>query len=79
MTITALLPMTEMQKEAPKTYILPSLKINSLMSVKSLAENGYIIFFYPPQESVTIHVQGGVKVTFRKNVLLQGWRKKRGT
>ena len=78
MTNTALLLMTQLQKEACKIHILPALKNNSLMSVKVLADHGYTTIFHLYQKGVTIHDQGCVKITVTKKALLQGWGNKQG-
>ena len=51
----ALLPMNQLSWATCETHILPVLKANSLMSVKTLAENGYMTIFHPYQGRVTVH------------------------
>ena len=62
-TATAQLPLSGIRPAARVTHILPKLHPNSLLSVKQLADNGYMTIFHPHNKGVTVHDENDVKLT----------------
>eukprot|EP00804_Cyclotella_cryptica_P028801 CCRYP_020156-RA/>CCRYP_020156-RA protein AED:0.37 eAED:0.36 QI:0/0/0/1/0.66/0.75/4/0/434 len=77
-TATALLPLDNIRPEARITHILPELQPNSLLSVKQLADNGYVTIFHPHDKGVTVHDENDIRLTSQRTALLQGWRDAQG-
>eukprot|EP00804_Cyclotella_cryptica_P023552 CCRYP_018913-RA/>CCRYP_018913-RA protein AED:0.17 eAED:0.19 QI:0/0/0/1/0.25/0/5/0/1080 len=77
-TATALLPLENIRPEARITHILPELQPNSLLSVKQLADNGYVTIFHPHDKGVTVHDENDIRLTSQRTALLQGWRDAQG-
>ena len=46
-------------------HILPGLKPNLLLSVKQLADNGYVTIFHPNDKGVKVHDENDVKLTLQ--------------
>lgn len=77
-TSTAQLPLDNIRPAARVTHVLPELQPNSLLSVKQLADNGYVTIFHPGDKGVTVHDENDVKLTLQRTALLQGWRDSQG-
>ena len=74
-TGTTLLPFTQLSPKAREANILPGLT-KSLISVNTMAENGYLTIFQPWDGGVTIHKEGTLKITTSEPPVLQGCKKK---
>eukprot|EP01082_Thalassiosira_pseudonana_P002456 g1757.t1 g1757 contig11:6688-7572(+) len=72
---TALLPTTKLSAGAREAHVLEGLQPKALLSVKTLADNGYTTIFHPHDKGVTVHGIDDLELTFKNHVLLQGWRK----
>ncbi|KAL7501954.1 hypothetical protein ACHAXN_000345 [Cyclotella atomus] len=59
-------------------HVLEGLKPKALLSVKTLADNGYTTIFHPHDQGVTVHGLGDFELTLKSPALLQGWRKAGG-
>ena len=77
-THTAQLPMSQLTTAARETHILPRLGPNSLISVKQLADSGYVTIFHPHNGGVTVHDGNDVTLTLKREAVLQGWRDQQG-
>ena len=72
---TALLPTTKLSAGAREAHVLEGLQPKALLSVKTLADNGYTTIFHPHDKGVTVHGVDDLELTFKNPALLQGWRK----
>jgi len=68
------LPLHQLRDGARQTFVLPNLRKQALMSVKSLADNGYTTIFHPFDQGVTVHDNDDFKLTLSKPAILQGWQ-----
>jgi hypothetical protein len=75
---TALLPTTKLSVRAREGHVLEGLKPKALLSVKTLADNGYTTIFHPHDQGVTVHGLDDFELTLKSPALLQGWRKAGG-
>ena len=75
---TALLPTTKLSVGAREAHVLKGLKPKALLSVKTLADNGYTTIFHPHDQGVTVHGLNDFELTLKSPALLQGWRKAGG-
>ena len=66
------LPLRKLSRGARTAHVLPGLRPKALMSVRMLADNGYMVVFHPHQQGVTVH--DDIKLTSSKPAVLQGWR-----
>ncbi len=73
-TMTALLPLGQLNAGAREAIVIPEMSTKALMSVKQLAGQGYTTIFHPYLQGVTIHDNDGFKLVASKLPLLQGWR-----
>jgi hypothetical protein len=71
---TALLNTTALSKGAREVLIVPGMQQNALMSVATLADNGYTVVFSPGQQGVAVYRENAVKVSPSALPVLQGWR-----
>ena len=71
-TKKAMLPMTQLRKEARQYDILPGLQHNSLVSVGKLADAGYYTIFVPGGEGVQVFDENKSKVTVTGDAVLRG-------
>ncbi|EED88237.1 predicted protein [Thalassiosira pseudonana CCMP1335] len=72
---TALLPTTTLSAGAREAHVLEGLQPKALLSVKTLADNGYTTIFHPHDKGVTVHGIDDLELTFKNPALLHGWRK----
>ena len=70
----ALLPISSLNLEARKGDILPALAHNSLISVSTLADAGYITIFEPGTSGVNVYNKKDVRITVSGEAALRGWR-----
>ena len=77
-THTALLPMSQLRMAARTTHILPTLTLTSLMSMKALADNGYVTIFHPRYKGVTVYDANDVLISAQQEALLRGYRDQHG-
>jgi hypothetical protein len=75
---TALLNTTALSKGAWEALIVPGMQQKALMSVATLADNGYTVVFSPGQQGVAIYGENDVEVLPSVPPVLQGWRDERG-
>ena len=75
---TALLPTTKLSVRAREAHVLKGLKPKALLSVKTLADNGYTTIFHPHDRGVTVHDIDDFELTLKSPALLQGWREAGG-
>ena len=75
---TALLNTTALSKGAREALIVPGMQQKALMSVATLADNGYTVVFSPGQQGVAVYRSNDVIVSPRAQPALQGWRDSRG-
>ena len=77
-TKKAILPMTQLSKEARQYDILPCLQHNSLVSVGKLADAGYYTIFMPGGKGVQVFDENKSNVTVTGDAVLRGWRDSHG-
>ena len=70
----ALLPISSLNLEARKGDILPALAHNSLISVSTLADAGYVTIFEPGTSGVNVYNKKDVRITVTGEAALRGWR-----
>ena len=70
--MTALLPLMQLKGRAQEAVIIPKLLMKALMSVKQLADQGYVKTFHPYSQGVTVHDNDDFKLITSKPPLLQG-------
>jgi hypothetical protein len=75
---TALLPTRALSKGAREALVVPGMTQKALMSVASLADNGYTTIFLPGHKGVSIFDSKDVQISATKPPTLQGWRDERG-
>ena len=75
---TALLPTCALSKGARKAIVVPGMKQRALMSVATLANNGYTTVFLPGQEGVNVFHAKDVNISAIAPPALQGWRDDKG-
>jgi hypothetical protein len=63
---------------AREAHVLEGLKPKALLSVKTLADNGYTTIFHPHDQGVTVHGLDDFELTLKSPALLQGWTKAGG-
>ncbi|KAL7478806.1 hypothetical protein ACHAW6_004558 [Cyclotella cf. meneghiniana] len=78
MSASALLPMMQLRTPACQTHILPALSSNSLLSICTFANNGYITIFHEGNKGATVPNHNNITITSTKPVILQGCRDKNG-
>jgi hypothetical protein len=75
---TALLPTRALSKGAREAIVVPGMSQRALMSVATLANNGYTTVFLPGQEGVNVFHANDVDISSIAPPALQGWRDDRG-
>jgi hypothetical protein len=75
---TALLPTHALSKGAREALVIPGMQQKALMSVSTLANNGYTTVFLPGQQGVHIYRAEDVNISPSAPPSLQGWRDNRG-
>lgn len=63
----------QLKAGAREALVVPELSTTALMSVKKLADQGYITVFHPYLEGVTVHDNDSFRLVTTKPLLLQGW------
>ena len=77
-TNTGLLSTTALSKGAREAIVVPGMSQPALMSVSTLADNGYTTVFLPGQEGVNVFNANDVDISSTAPPALQGWRDSRG-
>eukprot|EP00804_Cyclotella_cryptica_P020090 CCRYP_014884-RA/>CCRYP_014884-RA protein AED:0.24 eAED:0.24 QI:0/0/0/0.75/0.33/0/4/0/1279 len=77
-TNTALIPLPALSKGARQAIVVPGLKQKALLSVGTLADNGYTTIFLPGKQGVDIYKNTDVTISATRPPLLQGCRDHRG-
>jgi hypothetical protein len=77
-TQAALLLIAALSKGAREALVVPGMTQQALMSVSTLANNGYTTVFLPHQKGVHIFAANDVTVDAAAPPVLQGWRDERG-
>lgn len=75
---TALLPIRALSKGAREAIVVPGMKQKALMSVGTLANNGYTTIFLPGRQGVDVYHANDVNISAARPPILQGWRDCRG-
>ncbi|KAL7476597.1 hypothetical protein ACHAW6_002954 [Cyclotella cf. meneghiniana] len=75
---TALLNTTALSKGAREAIVVPGMQQKALMSVATLADNGYTVIFSPEQQGVAIYRGNDVSISLNSKPVLKGWRDERG-
>ena len=76
-SVTAELPFPTLPDRAKKVDVLPQLQ-KLLLSVGTLADEGYTTVFHPRDQGVTIHEEGTLLLIEKKPAEIQGWRANTG-
>ncbi|KAL7474449.1 hypothetical protein ACHAW6_000422 [Cyclotella cf. meneghiniana] len=66
----------QLRTPACQTHILPVLSSNSLLSIRTFADNGYVTIFHEGNRGATVHDHNDVTITSIKPANLQGCRDK---
>ena len=69
-----LLPTQALSKGAREAIVVPGMQQKALLSVGTLADNGYTTVFLPGQEGVNIYPSDDVTITEKAPPVLQGCR-----
>ena len=77
-TNTGLLSTRALSKGAREAIIVPGMSQPALMSVSTLANNGYTTVFLPGNDGVNVFRANDVVISSTEPPALQGWRDKRG-
>ena len=75
---TALLNTTALSKCAREAIVVPGMQQKALLSVATLADNGYTVIFSPGQKGVAVYRENDVDISPKEEPALQGWRDERG-
>jgi len=75
---TALLPTHTLSKGAREAIVVPGMSQRALMSVATLANNGYTTFVLPKQEGVNVFHANDIDISSTALPAFQGWRDNRG-
>jgi hypothetical protein len=75
---TTLLPTCALSKGAREAIVVPGMSQRALMSLATLANNGYTTVFLPGQEGVNVFHANDVDISLTAPPALQGWRGDRG-
>ena len=75
---TVLLPTRALSKGACKVLVIPGMQQTALMSVGTLANNGYTTVFLPGRQGVKIYHANNVSISPIAPPSLQGWHDDRG-
>ena len=77
-TNTGLLSTRALSKGAREAIIVPGMSQPALMSVSTLANNGYTTVFLPGNDGVNVFRANDVVISSTEPPALQGWQDKRG-
>jgi hypothetical protein len=77
-TVTGLLSTRALSKGAREAIVVPGMSQPALMSVSTLANNGYTTVFLPGNDGVDIYGANDVVISSTAPPALQGWRDGRG-
>jgi hypothetical protein len=69
------LPFEQLSNKAREADILPGLK-TPLVSVNTMAEEGYTTILHPGEEEVMVHKKGTITIVTTKPPILQGCKSK---
>ena len=75
---TVLLPTKALSKGAREAIVVPGMQQKALLSVGTLANNGYTTVFLPGQQGVRV-LEGDSSNTTDEKTVLQGWREDGGS
>jgi hypothetical protein len=75
---TVLLPTQALSKGAREAIVVPGMQQKALLSVGTLADNGYTTVFLPGQQGVQIYGANDINISPNAPPSLQGWRDERG-
>ena len=75
---TVLLPTQALSKGAREAIVVPGMQQKALMSVGTLADNGYTTVFLPGQQGVKIYGADDINISPNAPPSLQGWHDDRG-
>jgi len=75
---TVLHPTCALSKGAREAIVVPGMSQRALMSMATLANNGYTTVFLPRQEGVNVFHVNDVDISSTAPPALQGWREDRG-
>jgi hypothetical protein len=75
---TVLLPTKALSKGAREAIVVPGMQQKALLSVGTLADNGYTTVFLPGQQGVKIYGANNINISPNTPPSLQGWRDERG-
>ena len=73
-TVTGLLSTRALSKGAREAIVVPGMSQPALMSVSTLANNGYTTVFLPGNDGVDIYGANDVVISSTAPPALQGWR-----
>jgi hypothetical protein len=77
-THTGLLPTRALSKGAREAIVVPGMSQPALMSVSTLANNGYTMVFLPGNDGVDVFRANDVVISLTAPPALQGWRDRTG-
>ena len=77
-TAYVMLPMTQLCTPARQTHILPALSPNSLLSVGTFADHGYVTIFHEGHKGAAINDHNDITITSKRPAILQGCRDENG-
>jgi hypothetical protein len=75
---TVLLPTRTLSKGAREAVVVPGMSQRALMSMSTLANNGYTTIFLPGQQGVNVFHANDVNISAIAPPALHGWRDDRG-
>jgi hypothetical protein len=75
---SALLSTRGLSKGAREAVVVPGMRQRALMSVSTLANNGYTTIFLPGQQGVNVFHANDIKISAIAPPALHGWRDDRG-
>ncbi|KAL7477991.1 hypothetical protein ACHAW6_003779 [Cyclotella cf. meneghiniana] len=61
-----------------QTHTLPALSSNSLVSIRTFADNGYVTIFHKGNRGTMVHDDNDITTTSTKPAVLEGFRDKNG-
>ena len=77
-TNTGMLSTRALSKGAREAIVVPGMKQGALMSVATLANNGYTTVFLPGQQGMNVFNANDVTISATAPPAIQGWRDSRG-
>jgi hypothetical protein len=75
---TNLLPTQALSKGAREAIVIPGMQQKALLSVGTLADNGYTTVFFSGQQGIQIYGTDDINISPNEPPSLQGWRDERG-